>query len=83
MVAEQPDEQIAQVRAARLRAGRLLNSLPNVIGTGVGFNIKKGERTGQVGITAFVRKKVSREHLTDAEVVPGEVELEASETHDL
>lgn len=74
--AEVPQDrpEVQRARAAKDRAARRLRRYPNVIGTGVGYKIIRGERTGTVCIRVYVNKKVPERGLSPSDVVPKEID---------
>jgi hypothetical protein len=52
------------------RAWSRVNSLPNVVGVGIGYKEKANERTDKLAVIIFVSKKVPERDLTTTEIVP-------------
>lgn len=63
-------EQIAAAQKVLRKYESYLLSLPNVVGVGVGYKIKKGIQTDQISIIVYVEKKLPKNLLSDKEIVP-------------
>lgn len=46
----------------------------NVVGVGVGFCTRRGQRTGQVGLVVMVSKKLPSAQLDPRDIIPHEIE---------
>ncbi len=73
---EESARQMATERALAVKRAytEQLMSKANVVGVGVGFCQKGGERTGQVGLVVMVSQKLPRAQLSPADLIPREIE---------
>lgn len=73
---EESDRQAATERAQAVKRAYTsqLMAKANVVGVGVGFCMKGGERTGQVGLVVMVDHKLPRAQLSPADLIPREIE---------
>lgn len=51
-----------------------LMSKANVVGVGVGYCRRGGERTGEIGLVVMVKRKVAASQLNPLDIIPGEIE---------
>lgn len=63
-----------ETRTALKSARHKLLALDNVVGVGVGYKEVEGERTDEVAVVVFVKKKFGKKHLLRGQVVPQKVE---------
>jgi hypothetical protein len=62
------------VKQAASRQRAMLLSLPNVVGVGVGFKEKGGEKTSRPAVVVMVRRKVPKSQLAPNHLVPEKVD---------
>ena len=72
----EPDRegQLQRARELKLQVGPSLRAYPNVTGVGVGLKVTGGRRTQRVAIRVYVRRKVPRTELTEADLLPAEID---------
>ena len=72
----QPSGQDATLRAQAVKQAYTsqLMSKANVVGVGVGFCKRGGERTGEVGLVVMVNKKLPAAQLAPDDLIPSEIE---------
>ncbi|MHB0886390.1 MAG: chymotrypsin family serine protease [Bacillota bacterium] len=63
-----------EVRKAASRQRAALLALPNVVGVGVGYKQKGGEKTVKPAVVVMVRRKVPKDELAPQHLVPEKVE---------
>ena len=72
----EPERQRATKRAQTVKdayASQLM-AKANVVGVGVGFCTRDGQRTGQVGLVVMVSKKLPSAGLDPGDFIPHEIE---------
>ncbi len=72
----EPDREQATLRAQAVKqayASQLM-AKANVVGVGVGFHTRHGQRTGQVGLVVMVSQKLPTTQLEPGDVIPHEIE---------
>ena len=67
-------EAIARAQAIKARHEKELMRKRNVVGVGIGFQERAGQRTGAVCIVVSVRKKLPPDQLAPQDVIPTELE---------
>lgn len=68
------EDAVKRVGQIKKKVKNQLKKLPNVTGVGVGYRILRRERTKEICIRVYVRKKVPLNELDEQEVIPPEVE---------
>jgi hypothetical protein len=68
----QDDTQRAQA-VKRVYASQLM-AKANVVGVGVGFCQRRGQRTNQVGLVVMVNRKLPAAQLAPEDIIPHEIE---------
>ena len=69
-------EELDLKRAVEVKEKSLsrLRSLANVTGVGVGYRMVGGERTGETCIRVYVKKKLRKDALAPADIIPSSIE---------
>ena len=68
------NDQMERLRHVKMRHEAELMRKANVVGVGIGFRRRHGERTDELAIIVSVTHKVPRAQLDAEDVVPGELE---------
>jgi hypothetical protein len=63
-----------RAQAVKLAYASQLMSKANVVGVGVGFCQRAGERTGEIGLVVMVNRKLATSQLDPRDVIPTEIE---------
>ena len=63
-----------EISTAKGRHGTALLKKANVVGVGIGYKEKGGQKTDQLGLTVMVRQKVPQQQLKARDVVPPEID---------
>ena len=67
-------EAVARVQSVKARHERELMRKRNVVGVGVGFRERAGQRTDEVCIVVSVREKLPLDQLAPKDVIPAELD---------
>lgn len=67
-------QQLDKVNAVKYKYQHELLAKENVVGVGVGYQQKDGQRTNQIALVVMVRKKVPGDQLTPEDIIPEEIE---------
>ena len=67
-------EAIARVQSVKAKHERELMRKRNVVGVGVGFRERAGQRTDEVCIVVSVREKLPLDQLASQDVIPAELD---------
>lgn len=67
-------EQMEQLRRVKTKHEGELMRKANVVGVGIGFRRRHGQRTSEPAIVVSVTHKVPRSRLSAEDIVPGELE---------
>jgi hypothetical protein len=67
-------EAVARVQSVKAKYERELMRKRNVVGVGVGFCERDGQRTGEVCIVVSVREKLPLDQLASKDVIPTELD---------
>lgn len=63
-----------RAQAVKQAYASMLMSKANVVGVGVGFCQRYGERTGEIGLVVMVYRKLEASELDPQDVIPTEIE---------
>ena len=67
-------EQLEQLRRVKAKHEGDLLEKANVVGVGIGFRRRRGQRTTEPAIVVSVTRKVPRSQLEAKDIVPGELD---------
>lgn len=70
----QQDSQTQHISEVQTRYTERLMHLPNVIGTAIGYKIRRGQRTDQLSLVVMVVQKVPEAALKPEECVPPQLD---------
>ncbi len=76
------DPQLKRLREAKARFGEELLRVPGVHGIGIGFKRTGGKRTKQLALVVHVHRKLPKEELRPAELLPDRLEFRSREDGD-
>ncbi len=68
------EAEIERARSVKRKHESEIMSKVNVVGVGVGLQLRKGEPTGKVGLVVFVNRKVPAPKLGSDEIIPPEID---------
>lgn len=68
------EQAAARAQAVKQAYASQLMSKANVVGVGVGFQTRRGKRTGQVGLVVMVSQKLPIAQLQPGDVIPREID---------
>ncbi len=68
------EQATARAQAVKQIYASQLMAKANVVGVGVGFQTRRGKRTGQIGLVVMVSQKLPVAQLQPADVIPHEIE---------
>ncbi|MBN1145647.1 MAG: hypothetical protein JXA78_00215 [Anaerolineales bacterium] len=70
------DYLVAQQKASAVKNAyqAQLMAKANVVGVGIGFQSKGGQRTDRLAIVVMVSEKIRRSHLAPEDIIPSQIE---------
>ena len=71
---EEINRQVQRASEVQEKYADVLMSLPHVVGIGVGFTMRNGTRTSEVGLIVMVDTKLPTAQLSDDEMIPSELD---------
>jgi hypothetical protein len=74
MSQDERQQAIERAKAVKEAHEDSLMAKENVVGVGIGFIHRGGQRTDEVGLIVMVREKVSRDQLSEADCIPKAIE---------
>ncbi len=73
MSQEAQQQAVERARAVMAAHQEQLMAKANVVGVGVGFVERGGQRTDEIGLVVLVRQKVAKAQLAEADRIPREI----------
>ena len=70
----EPQDETQRARAVKQAYASQLMAKANVVGVGVGFCQRHGQRTDQVGLVVMVNRKLPAAQLAPEDVIPHEID---------
>lgn len=70
----EPQDETQRAQAVKRAYASQLMAKANVVGVGVGYCQRQGQRTDQVGLVVMVNKKLPATQLAPEDVIPHEIE---------
>lgn len=68
------DEQTARAMLVQTKYTEALLKLPHVVGVGIGYVIRGGVQTGEIGLVVMVDEKVSAQEIDPVDMIPSELD---------
>lgn len=69
-----PRTEIDRIRAVKRTYASALMNKANVIGVGIGYTWRGGEKTDQLALVVMVKKKIPGTMLSQADLIPSEID---------
>lgn len=73
-ITEPVEKQVERATDAQARYADTLMSKPHVVGIAVGYTMRSGVRTENVGVIVMVDRKVPQDQLAPEEIIPRELD---------
>ncbi|HLU11131.1 MAG TPA: hypothetical protein VK003_15775 [Oceanobacillus sp.] len=71
---EDVNEQVKRASEAQQKYTDKLLNYPNVVGVGVGYVTRSGERTSEIGLIVMVEQKLPEAQLAPEDILPRELD---------